>query len=107
MEKILDLLPSLFLTSSQRLRQRSAYQVGSGRRAGKTQDSAEVEAGSNICTRRRKYKKKYKKEKQEKIKCKINDKNKVIGDDRVKLKIFPRFRQDQIFAYLGGSTKKR
>ena len=57
MEKIPDLLPALSLTSWQRLRQRSAYQVGSGRRAGKTQDSAEVEAGSNICTLRRKYKK--------------------------------------------------
>ena len=31
----------------------------------------------------------------------------TIGGDRVKLKILPRFRQDQIFAHLGGSTKKR
>ena len=29
----------------------------------------------------------------------------TIGGDRVKLKILPRFRQDQIFAHLGGSTK--
>ena len=68
---MLDLLPALSLTSWQRLRQRSAYQVGSGRRAGKTQDSAEVEAGSNICTLRRKYKKKYKREIQEQMICKI------------------------------------
>ena len=31
----------------------------------------------------------------------------TIGGDRVKLKIIPRFRQDQIFAHLGGSTKKK
>ena len=68
---MLDLLPALSLTSWQRLRQRSAYQVGSGRRAGKTQDSAEVEAGSNICTLRRKYKKKYKREIQGQMICKI------------------------------------
>ena len=31
----------------------------------------------------------------------------TIGDNRVKLKIFPRFRQDQIFAHFGGSMYKK